>query len=339
MIVSEARISANRANALRSTGPRTAEGKERSRCNSFKHGMTGEGVVVSGEDAEAVERRFAGFEAQFRPGTEAGKALVRRAAMLSVRVERCAIQESAAISARVRHAGTDFVETISDLPAPNVRRLLRMPEGVDRMIDAWGDLRVDLAHGDGSRWTPEHTTMAVHLTGRNGDGFGFGRAEALGRAAGGDFGLLAPEDGSGLDPIARRAWARRSMASLIDSAVGKLESHLETLDYEALAADRAGAADRALFDPSKEATLARQYEAAAERGMHRALKELRAVEVEAAELAPIPSALGSFSPGAFARPVPAAPEPPPAFSAPRSGEMMASSFVPMTIGRPGAGPA
>ena len=34
----------------------------------------------------------------------------------------------------------------------------------------------------------------------------------------------------------------------------------------------------AMFDPSKEATLARQYEAAAERGFYRALKELRAMD-------------------------------------------------------------
>jgi len=46
MIVSDARIAANRANALKSTGPRTAEGKERSRCNALKHGMTGAGVAL-----------------------------------------------------------------------------------------------------------------------------------------------------------------------------------------------------------------------------------------------------------------------------------------------------
>ena len=50
-----------------------------------------------------------------------------------------------------------------------------------------------------------------------------------------------------------------------------------------LARLRAEAGDRALFDPSKEATLARRYEAAAERGFFKALKELRhrAAEAEA----------------------------------------------------------
>ena len=72
MIVSEARIAANRANALKSTGPKSAEGKERSRCNAVKHGMTGEGVALSSEDSEAIERRLAGFLAQHRPATEGG---------------------------------------------------------------------------------------------------------------------------------------------------------------------------------------------------------------------------------------------------------------------------
>ena len=38
-MASEAQIRANRANALRSTGPRTARGKARSALNGLKHGL------------------------------------------------------------------------------------------------------------------------------------------------------------------------------------------------------------------------------------------------------------------------------------------------------------
>jgi len=258
------------------------------------------------------------------------------------------VQEAAAISARVRAAEADFdeareaevdhlMETIGANPATAVRRLLRMPEGVERMLDAWGDLRADLALGDGSRWGDEHSALAIGLAGRKVGGFGVARVEALSRAVGGDFSLLGVEDGAGLDPEGRRQWARRSLLSLIDSAVGKLEAHRETLDYGAIAADRAGAADRALFDPSKEATLARKYEAAAEREMHRALKEMRAVEAEAAgraDSAPVPpSLLGSFSPGSIGRPGPTAPMPAPVPPGAWFGEEEGSTRSPMTIGR------
>src|SRR5262245_15668797 len=42
-------LDANRANAKRSTGPRT--GKARSRANSWKHGLTGKRLVIEGEGA------------------------------------------------------------------------------------------------------------------------------------------------------------------------------------------------------------------------------------------------------------------------------------------------
>ena len=51
-------IEANRHNALKSTGPTTPEGKERSRCNAVRHGLTAETVIAvleSSEDYETFE--------------------------------------------------------------------------------------------------------------------------------------------------------------------------------------------------------------------------------------------------------------------------------------------
>src|SRR5947208_3643749 len=47
MIVSEARLAANRRNAQRSTGPRTEEGKQKSRANALKHGLCSSVVVAA----------------------------------------------------------------------------------------------------------------------------------------------------------------------------------------------------------------------------------------------------------------------------------------------------
>ena len=168
---SEARIAANRANCLKSTGPSTPGGREQYRRNALKHGLTGAGVVLPNEDAAEVERRFAAFQDELQPSGEVGRALVRRAALCSVRMERGVSQETAALSERVRQAEADFVA----------------PEGAD--------------------------------------------AETVARL-------------------------------------------------------RAEAAARAMFDPSKEASLARKYEASAERGFFRALKELRQLEKQAKAIDP-----------------------------------------------------
>src|SRR6185436_4192778 len=45
-------IQANRRNALKSTGPTSEEGKQQSRCNAVRHGLTAETVIVALEDAE-----------------------------------------------------------------------------------------------------------------------------------------------------------------------------------------------------------------------------------------------------------------------------------------------
>jgi len=48
-MVSERQMAANRRNAQSSTGPRTAEGKARSRLNAWKHGLSGHTIVVGPE--------------------------------------------------------------------------------------------------------------------------------------------------------------------------------------------------------------------------------------------------------------------------------------------------
>jgi hypothetical protein len=51
-MTSEAKIAANRRNALRSTGPRTAAGKTRVRRNALRHGLA---AVVAGDPAVTAE--------------------------------------------------------------------------------------------------------------------------------------------------------------------------------------------------------------------------------------------------------------------------------------------
>ena len=52
----EKQLSANRANAMRSTGPKTASGKAIARLNSWKHGLTANSIVIRGERASDFEK-------------------------------------------------------------------------------------------------------------------------------------------------------------------------------------------------------------------------------------------------------------------------------------------
>ena len=107
-MTSQKRIEANRRNAMRSTGPRTAtgkahslkenaalstgprtaEGKARSSLNAVTHGLTARTPVLPGEDAAALQHRMDAWMADVQPGNPAEEALVREAVHLSWRLER-----------------------------------------------------------------------------------------------------------------------------------------------------------------------------------------------------------------------------------------------------------
>ena len=308
-MTSEARIAANRANSLKSTGPTTTAGRERSRRNGLKHGLTGQGVVMPEQDADEVGRRVEALEADLDPQSPLGQILVRQIAALSVKMERGTRQESAALASRVRHAAEEFdvarIEEVERLfegiaadPRGHVRKLRRSPEGVDRLIAAWRELRDALTRGPRPAWTPSHHEKAANLAGLRGDDANHSRVGVLSRAVRADFAGLASHEGGGLDHDARRDWARARLVERIDEEVAELQAHRESLDLDAIELDRLEAGDRALFDPSREATLARRYESEARRGFFKALKEFRQAEAEAAERVEAESAPAPVSPPA-----------------------------------------
>lgn len=75
--ISDSRIAANRRNAQRSTGPRTAEGKSISRLNATRHGLTGQVIVLPDDDMKAYQAFCQAYFAEWNPQTPSEKQLVQ----------------------------------------------------------------------------------------------------------------------------------------------------------------------------------------------------------------------------------------------------------------------
>jgi hypothetical protein len=81
-------MGANRLNASRSTGPRTEEGKQRSRQNALRHGLTAETVITALENAADYQKFEASIASDYQPCSAAQCELISRLASLLWRLRR-----------------------------------------------------------------------------------------------------------------------------------------------------------------------------------------------------------------------------------------------------------
>lgn len=82
-MASEAQIRANRANALRSTGPRTERGKAISRLNGRKHGLRS---ALPLPETDLLRRFRSDFRKEWRPATAEAEAWVEVLAILACKI-------------------------------------------------------------------------------------------------------------------------------------------------------------------------------------------------------------------------------------------------------------
>jgi hypothetical protein len=88
------RAEINRANAQHSTGPKSAEGKQRSSLNALRHGLTGQIVVMPGEDLAAYQQHVKSFTDDLHPVGAIETNLVQSLADCSWRMNRVAVFEN-----------------------------------------------------------------------------------------------------------------------------------------------------------------------------------------------------------------------------------------------------
>ena len=292
MACSPEQLASNKRNSLKSTGPKSTLGKEVIRGNALKHGLTGAGIAVPDEDVAVIQERFEAFEADLKPTRLSSEYLVRHLAMLSVRMERCARHDTASLTKRMLLAAQSeadlhrddlqsLVDHMPDDPEAAYRKLQRSPRGIAWMIAQWEDLKADLADPSPHRWNSARIERAENLIGHRYSSPHLSRIGILSNAYLGNPAHLKPDDWPDLPVDDRQQAARAELARIIDGEIARLKSVLDSIDHDKLAEIESGAMARALFDASKEAVLARKYEAAAERSFFRTLKQIEHLEATA----------------------------------------------------------
>src|SRR5215213_3742668 len=66
-MTSDKKTQANRRNALKSTGPKTPEGKDAVRLNALRHGILSREILLPGEDEEALRELGEHLRAELQP--------------------------------------------------------------------------------------------------------------------------------------------------------------------------------------------------------------------------------------------------------------------------------
>jgi hypothetical protein len=89
-----ARNARNRANASHSTGPKTEAGKKRSSLNAYRHGLTGQTIILPAEDLDAYQEVTRTFFNDYKPVGTLEKRLVQFLADTTWRLDRVAALES-----------------------------------------------------------------------------------------------------------------------------------------------------------------------------------------------------------------------------------------------------
>lgn len=176
------RTEASRINGRLSHGPVTPEGKERSRRNGCKEGLTGAGVVLPPAAAAEVARREAEFVRDLRPVNAIERELVRQLALAAWRAReistRIIAHDARMCAARFarweqdeRIAAAALGRKLGDDPETVVALLQHGSAGCDWLIGRWelllgGLLAADERASSQGTWSDADLTLALDLLGR-----------------------------------------------------------------------------------------------------------------------------------------------------------------------------
>ena len=275
---SEKKRLANQQNAQKSTGPKTEEGKMRSRRNALKHGLTGNGTVLSRADEARLQSKLEQMRKDIEPITKLEDEMVKRMALASLRMAKCVKKEFAELErARKRAikrwetkqlaiatetaqklAGKDPVEAVEELESTSI--------GCDLLIEAWDQLVETL--NDKGAWTPPEINRALALLGVGPQDPVTDNERAVQLFA--HVKNLPPAD----EPTAEHEATRTALRAIIKTEQERLDELAEKLFHENDEPAREEIEDCASIDTTQKGMRLHQYEKAAEMSYHRNLSKL-----------------------------------------------------------------
>jgi hypothetical protein len=95
--LTDTQLARNRANAEKSTGPRTPEGKRNSSHNAITHGFLARSILLPGESATRFHALVASYARRFQPASQDEHDLVETMAVCRWRILRSWTLESSAL--------------------------------------------------------------------------------------------------------------------------------------------------------------------------------------------------------------------------------------------------
>jgi hypothetical protein len=154
-VTSYRQFEANRRNALRSTGPKTEVGKQVSRCNAVRHGLTAETVISALENAEDYKAFEEAITADYDAQSAVERELVLRLASILWRLRRATTMETGLFEIQAEHLrdGRQNRQLLSNsrdvihamFERPDVDNLNAPVPAQDRMNTTPGNGKIELA--------------------------------------------------------------------------------------------------------------------------------------------------------------------------------------------------
>lgn len=99
-MTTDKQIATNRQNALKSTGPKTPEGKELARKNSIKHGLLSKDLIIREEDPKALQALMDDLFATLQPLGRIEEVLTEKIGATLWRMQRLISAESQVLEDR-----------------------------------------------------------------------------------------------------------------------------------------------------------------------------------------------------------------------------------------------